>query len=92
MSANAVPRSFTIGERVFVPSAQMATTITEIVLQGDTVGYHLAGLGQAVIAETDMERIAIDGRQRPPVLTPPDRLKFEDAADSEAASLPKKVR
>ena len=86
------PPTFAVGERVFVRSAQSAAMIIEIVLQGDTFGNRLAGLGQAVIAEADMERISIDGRQKPPVLTPPDRLKFEDAAGSEAASPPKKVR
>ncbi len=45
------PAKFAVEERVLVPSAQRVTTITEIVLQGDTLGYRLAGLGQAVIAE-----------------------------------------
>jgi hypothetical protein len=61
---------FAIGERVFVRSAQTAAMITEIVLQGDTFGYRLAGLGQAVIAEQDMERISIVGTQKASVLTP----------------------
>ena len=52
------------GEGVLVPLAQRVTTITEIVLQGDTFGYRLAGLGQAVSAEAEMERIWIDGRQK----------------------------
>jgi hypothetical protein len=61
---------FAVGDRVLVPSAQRVTTITEIVRQGDTLGYRLAGLGQAVIAEEDMERISIDGTQKASVLTP----------------------
>ena len=64
------PTGFAVGERVFVRSAQTAAMITEIVLQGDTFGYRLAGLGQAVIAEEDMERISIDGTQKASVLTP----------------------
>ena len=60
----AKPPGYAIGERVLVPLAQRVTTITEIVLQGDTFGYRLAGLGQAVSAEAEMERIWIDGRQK----------------------------
>jgi hypothetical protein len=41
------PPGFVVGERVFVQSAQSAAMITEIVLQGDTFGYRLAGLGQS---------------------------------------------
>jgi hypothetical protein len=72
MSEDAAPKppGYAIGERVLVPSAQRVTTIAEIVLQGDTFGYRLAGLGQAVIAEAEIERISIDGRQKSPALTP----------------------
>ena len=64
------PPAFAMDERVFVRSAQSAATIVEVVLQGDTFGYRLAGLGQAVIAEADMERIFIDGTRKSSVLTP----------------------
>ena len=55
---------FAIDERVIVPSAQTATTVTEVVPLGHSFGYRLAGLGKAVIAESDIERIAVDGRQK----------------------------
>jgi hypothetical protein len=61
---------FAVGERVLVPSAQRATTVSEVVSQGGSFGYRLAGLGQALIAETDIEGIVIDGRQKRKI-TPP---------------------
>ncbi len=61
---------FAIGQRVFVRSAQQAAEVTEVVLQSDTFGYRVAGLGQAVIPENDMERISVDARKKAPVVTP----------------------
>jgi hypothetical protein len=87
-----VSPKFAIGERVFVPSAHQATKVIEVVPLGDSFRYRLAGLGQALIAEAEMEQIAIDGRHKPPVISPRDRLKFEDAADFEASCPPTKVR
>jgi hypothetical protein len=55
---------FAVGERVLVPSAQRATAVAEVVPQGESFGYRLAGLGQAVIAAPKIERIAIDGRKK----------------------------
>lgn len=46
---------FAVGDRVRVPSAQRATMVSEVVSQDDSFGFRLAGLGQEVIAETDME-------------------------------------
>ena len=57
------PPRFAINERVLVPSAQRVATVIEVARRGNAFGYRLAGLGKAVIAESDIERIAIDGRQ-----------------------------
>ena len=83
---------FAIGDRVFVPSAQQAAKVIEVVPLGDSFGYRLAGLGEAVMTEAGMERISIDGKQKSSVITPQDRLKFEDASDFEADTAPTKRR
>jgi hypothetical protein len=56
---------FALNDRVLVRSAQRVTTIVEVVPTTDTFGYRLAGLGQAVIAESEIELIAVDGRRKP---------------------------
>ena len=67
--ADKLPK-FAIGERVLVPSAQSATRVLQVVLEEEAFRYRLAGLGDALFAESALERIAVDGRQKSPVLTP----------------------
>ena len=67
--ADKLPK-FAIGERVFVPSAQSATRVVQVVPDEEGFRYRLAGLGEALFAESALERIVVDGRQKSPVLTP----------------------